>query len=388
MLITVGVLFLQLQKMNKNLQIAFIGISIAGITFGLITPVTVILLEKINAGSFIIGLVTTVNYLPFVFLSPYTGRLLNRKGIKYVLLLGLVTIIIGITGHILWRNIFILLPVRFITGVGSTFIFIATEILINNFSDDKSRGKNIGLYVVLLSTGIAFGTMLIWTVEIYDWFPFLLGAVIMSIVFVIQFWGVEKGGEQIIVSGKEKFPLSKMPSIAIVSSFIYGVFESSIFVALPLFVLRKNFQTEDVSYFLSALVMGGIIILYFLSKLSDSLSKYKVLLYVSFALAILFTAPVFSLNVPFLILVYFLIGGLIPAYYTVGLNYTMDLVEKKYMAESNAYYIMFYGMGTLIGPLLGTFLIDLNVDNGYWLFSSIVCFIFFLVYMINNFLKK
>jgi MFS family permease len=383
-----GVVFLLFQNMNKNLQIALIGITIAGITFGLVTPVTVVLLEKNHSTSFIIGLVTTINYLPFVLLSAFTGRLINRRGIKFVLLAGLIIITIGIFGHIFWKSLLVLIPVRFITGVGSTFIFIATEILINNSSNEKTRGKNIGLYVVLLSTGIALGTMLIWTVEIADWIPFVIGASGMLIVLVMQFWGIEQNKDLFFEPPKEKFSLSKMPSIAIMSSFIYGIFESSIFVALPLYALRKNFSTEEVSYFLSALVTGGIILLYYISSLSDKYSKYKILLWISVLLAALFITPILSANVVYLILVFFLIGGLVPGYYTIGLNYTMEIVKKEYMSESNGYYIMFYGIGTLLGPIIGAFLVDLNVNFGFWLFSALVCFLFFFVYMIKRLLKN
>lgn len=373
--------------MKKSIQIALFCITLAGITFGLVTPVTVILLEKSNAPGFLIGFITTINYLPFVLFSLLTGKLIKKYGLKKILVFGLFAMTLGVAGHIFWYNYFFLFVIRFITGVGSTLIFVSTEVLINNASNDTNRGKNIGLYVVLLSVGIAVGTLLIWTVEIYDWLPFVIGSAIMIFATITQY---SNRIVEILKYEREQsnFSLNEMPAISIVSSFIYGIFESSIFVAIPLFSMRSNFNSSDVSYFLSSVVIGGIILLYFLSMISDRVPKYNLLLVVSFLLGILFLLPGFFMNFIFLLLIYFIIGGLVPAYYTIGLNYTMEKVRRDFIAESNGYYIMFYGVGTLLGPLIAAFLLEIDKNMGFWVFSSSICFLYLAVFTLKGIKDK
>ncbi len=172
--------------MDKRLLVALVGITIGGIGFGLLTPVTVILLEKSGASSFITGSSTTVGYLSVVMFSWFAGRLIDKHGVKKILIAGIIIWMLGSIGHIFWYNYPVLFTVRFITGIGGTFIFVGTEVIINSCSTHENRGRNIGLYAVLLSIGIAIGTLLIWTVSIGDWVPFIIGAGLMLAALIFE----------------------------------------------------------------------------------------------------------------------------------------------------------------------------------------------------------
>lgn len=364
--------------MKKNFYLALLGICIGGIGFGLITPVTVVLLEKSNTPAWVTGSVTMLGYVSIVIFSFFSGRIIDQYGIRKALLAGLAIWMLGALGHIFWKNFILLAAVKFIMGIGGTFVFVTTEVIINSYSDESNRGKNIGLYVVLLSFGIAAGTLLIWTIEIGDTIPFFIGTAIMFIVLVIQFILFE---DVKILSGEkppDRMKLRQMPLISMVSSVVYGFFESSIIVAVPMFALRHNFSEEQVSYFLASFVVGGIVLLYFISMFSDKYYKYFQLLGISIVLGLLFILPMISTGFILLMLTFFLMGGVVPAYYTVGLNYTVENIEKNFVSQANGYYIMMYGLGTIAGPLFGSVLVDLNKNYGYWAFSSVLCFAFFL----------
>jgi len=47
-----------------------------------------------------------------------------------------------------------------------------------------------------------------------------------------------------------------------------------------------------------------------------------------------------------------------------------------------------YGLGTLVGPVFGSLLVDLNLRSGYWLLSSVFCFLFFTVFFLVKLLPK
>ncbi len=371
--------------MRKNFILALVGIGIGGIGFGLIAPVTVMLLEQKGEPSMITGSVTMVGYLGVVMFSGYAGKLIDRLGVKKILLLGLFIWMLGALLHLFWYIIPLLYPIKFFMGIGGTFVFVSTEVMINYYSNETNRGRNIGLYVVLLSIGIAIGTLLIWTTKFGSWVPFVIGSSIMLIVLIIQsifFEEINLYKEKIVIN---KMPISKMPLMSLISSAVYGLFESSVIVALPLYGLRNNFSSDDVSYFLAAFVTGGIFLLYLISLFSDRVSKYKLLLYISAALGILFIVPVAAKSFSFLIVVFFIIGGIVPAFYSVGLNYTVEQVDKQFIAQANGYYVMMYGVGTIAGPLIGAFLVDLNKEYGYWIFASALCYCFYLIF---NFYKN
>lgn len=369
--------------MNKNIYLALIGIGIGGIGFGLITPVTVMLLEQAGASSLITGSTTTVGYLSIIIFSRYTGRLIDRLGVKKVLLAGLIIWMLGAAAHIFWFIYPLLYPIKFIMGIGGTFIFVSTEVMINHYSNDSNRGKNIGLYVVLLSAGVAVGTLLIWTINIADWVPFVIGAMIMFVVLIFEYFILDdvriKSSDDI----PEKMPFSRMPVIGLLAGIVYGLFESSIIVALPMYGLRNLFRTDQVSIFLASFVIGGIVLLYVIGSIADKLSKHRLLLYISSLLAVLFLIPVAIKEFVTLIMTFFIMGGIVPAFYTVGLNYTVEQVDKRYMAQANGIFVMMYGIGTIAGPLIGSLTVELDKEYGYWIMASALCLLFYL-YLIRK----
>ncbi|MBL1213092.1 MAG: MFS transporter [Ignavibacteriae bacterium] len=366
--------------MKNPLIAALIGITIGGVGFGLLTPVTVILLEQSGAPSWITGSSTTLGYLAVVLASPFTGRLIDRFGVKFILNSGMIIWLIGSLGHIFWYNYYVLFPIRLITGFGATFIFIATEVIINRCSNENNRGHNIGLYAVLLSIGIAAGTLLIFTVEYGDWVPFVIGSSIMLLALFFMIYFLQVTDEAVFDSIKIiKMKFKEMPFLSLASAGLYGIFESAIIVVLPLYGLRNGFNQIEVSYFLTSFVIGGIVLLYFLSKLSDLYSSAKLLLIISLLLGIFMLIPTLSLSLTFLIIVFFIIGGFVPAYYTIGLNFTVQSIEKKHIAQANSFFIMMYGLGTLIGPIIGSMIVEISKRYGFWIISAALCFSFFLI---------
>ncbi|GJQ64580.1 MAG: putative multi-drug resistance efflux pump [Melioribacteraceae bacterium] len=364
--------------MNKTLLVALTGITIGGVGFGLVTPVTVILLEQNNTPALLNGFLQTLQYVAVAIFAFFTGRIIDKYTVTRVITYGYIFWIIGALGHIYWYNFYVLVPVKIISGLGATFIFVGTEVLINRISDESNRGKNIGIYAVLLSTGIAIGSFLIWTVTIKDYLPFLIAAGIVGLGFIVQSFFI---GYVKIVHFEERparMKLSEMPSLSLITAFLYGMFESSIIVVIPLFGLRNSFSETDISYFMGAFVVGGIILLYYLSKMSDKFPKTKMLMVVSVILTLLTPLPAFLQSFIILIILFFFIGGLVPAYYTIGLNFTLEKTTPEQISQANGFFATFYGVGTVMGPFLGSFLIDLHTDYGYWLFSSVVCFILIL----------
>lgn len=367
--------------MKKNIFLALIGIGIGGIGFGLITPVTVVLLEKAKASTWIIGSSTMMGYVSIVLFSGFTSRLIEKQGGKKILLIGLLIWSIGALAHVFWYIYPLLFPVKFIMGIGGTFIFVSTEVMINYYSNSSNRGKNISLYVVLLSIGIAIGTLLIWTINIASWVPFVVGAGIMFFVFIYQLMVLDSFDLKTENYLREKLPLSKMPAISLLSGIIYGLFESGIIVAIPIYGLRNMFTSYQVSFFLASFVLGGIILLYIIGKIADKANKYNLLLIISSILILLFLVPIFVSTYVYLIIVFFLMGGIVPAFYTVGLNYTVENVENKFIAQANGHYLMMYGIGTIVGPLFGSFTVEISKNFGFWAFASGLCLLFTLLFL-------
>jgi len=363
---------------KRQLIAALTGIAIGGIGFGLVSPVTVILLEKAHFSSFVNGLAIMTGNLSVMLFSIQGGRFVDRYGPKLVLLSGLFIWAIGALAHYYVYNMYILFPARIITGIGGVLIFVSTEVIINSVSTAANRGRYIGLYAGILSLGIAGGTFLIWTHTIHYYLPFGIASAVMFFVFIFQMYLLKNDVKSHEQKNPPKMKLTEMPAGGLAASFLYGIFEASIIVALPLFALRNNFNDEQLQFFLGSFVLGGIILLYLIGKISDLYARKKVLAAVTVLMIILFLLVPFSLNYLGLLIFFFIIGGLVPAYYTIGLSFTIESVSEENAAQANGYFISAYGAGTIAGPLMASTLIEADKLYGYWIGSAAICIIFLL----------
>jgi MFS family permease len=171
---------------KKSIILSIISITICSVSFGLLSPTTVILLEKNHSPTFIIGSVTAIGYACIFFFSTLTGKLVVKYGIRKIFNVGYLICVLGVIGLLFWRNYTILFIGRSLHGIGATLIFVTTEILINYCSTDKNRGFNMNIYVIAFQVGLGIGTFLIWTVEIMEALPYLIGIFITLAALIVE----------------------------------------------------------------------------------------------------------------------------------------------------------------------------------------------------------
>ena len=146
-------------------------------------------------------------------------------------------------------------------------------------------------------------------------------------------------------------------------------------LVLPIYGLRTGFDSNDTTILITSFVVGGIIVFYLLSKLYKGLQYFNYIRITLFITMILLLSPTIINDLWLQTLLFFLLGGFIPALYSLGLSYTMNSVDKQYTAEVNGYYSASYGLGTLLGPMLASKLLDFDAKTTYWIFSGLLSFI-------------
>jgi len=364
------------KTLHKQMILCILGISTVGIPLGLLGPVTVILLEKNHMPTWINGLFVTMSYLTIFIFSFITGKLINHYGIKKIFITGMVLMLIGSIGLPMIFNIPILFISRAIMGIGITFGFVSTEVLINVLSTEEKRNKNITLYIMIFSLGIAIGSALIWTVNVNMILPYAIATVIILVVLIISYLKLldcklPKGGEE----EHKNLNIKNLPLIGIISAILYGFFESSITVVLPIYGLRTGFNQNETSVLITAFVLGGIVVYYYLSKVFDETNYLKYIKLTLLLLVIFLSFPIYIDSLIVQSIIFFLLGGLVPELYSLGLSYTMAKIEKQHTAEANGYYSSSYGFGTLVGPLVSSELLDIDAKVAYWITATILTII-------------
>lgn len=365
---------------SNPMVLCVLGISTVGVPLGLLGPVTVILLEKQHTPTWLTGLFVTMSYITIFLFSSLSGKLIRKHGVRYVFILGCLLMLVASVGLFEVNNIPILFVARALMGVGITMAFVSTEVMVNVLSTDEKRNKNISIYILTFSVGIAIGSLLIWTVNIAYWVPYLIGTIIIMLVLIFEYiYLPNSDSEKSSDEQKSNFRFIDLPLIGVVTAILYGFFESSLTVILPVYGLRCGFSQNETSMLISSFVIGNIVVLYFISKYFNKKSKLYYIFLLKFLITCFLILPMLIINPYGQLPILFLLGGFVPALYTFGLTYTMECVEKQHIAVANGYFATCYGIGTLAGPLLGSKLLDVNNYYAYWTFAAILSFILALV---------
>ena len=127
--------------------------------FGIVIPILPILIERIGAGIFMVGVaIALFSLFQFIF-SPILGRLSDKYGRKPILIISSFVNAVSYFLIFFSQNLLIILVARIIAGIGSANISVA-QAYIADTSSLHERTKRMGLLGAALSLGFIIGPFL------------------------------------------------------------------------------------------------------------------------------------------------------------------------------------------------------------------------------------
>ena len=132
--------------------------------------------------------------------------------------------------------------------------------------------------------------------------------------------------------------------------------------------------TAQISTFMSAMIFGGLLFQWPLGKLSDKIDRRKVMLFASIAATILSAALALGWHddIFFMHISIVLFGGFAYTLYPLAVAYTNDYLEPNLLVAGAGGLLMANGLGTTLGPLIGSAFVELSGPNGLFLFCAVV----------------
>lgn len=115
--------------------------------------------DAFHADNFAVGLVVTATALTAVITRPIAGTLADRHGYRFIMQVGALLVALGGFLYMLPLNLFSLVAVRLLLGIGEGAVFTAGAAWTVSLAPGNRRGQLIGLYGVSMWGGITLGTL-------------------------------------------------------------------------------------------------------------------------------------------------------------------------------------------------------------------------------------
>ncbi len=248
---------------------------------------------------------------------------------------------------------------RIIIGFCFSGVYVVSESWLNDFSDNKNRGKILSIYLIIQTLGLVLAQFVLNFADVSGYTLFIIASVILSLSFAPILLTVTPAPPFETTKPMGLRNLYKVSPLGVVGLFILGAIFGAIFGMTAIFGSEIGMTIAEISIFVATIYFGGLLFQMPIGWLSDRIDRRFLIISVSsiggFFSILLF---VISYNYMVYLVFVFFIGGMVNPLYSLFIAYTNDFLEHDDMAAAAGGLIFINGLGAIIGPLAVGFLMS------------------------------
>ncbi|WP_419154565.1 multidrug efflux MFS transporter [Weissella bombi] len=379
----------RLPTWQRNLFILWFGVFMTGIGFSEVMPFLSLYVDTLgdftkSQLTFYSGLTFSITFLMTAIISPFWGKLADSRGRKLMLIrasLGM-AIVFFLMGAV--QNVWQLIFLRAMQGLFGGFISNSNAMIATQTPKEQS-GYALGTLVTGVTGGQLLGPFIggVLASLVSYRLAFIITGIIFLLVFLLvatlvkeEFTPVPKGES---LSRKEVFAQLSYPKLTIglfTTTFIIQIVNQSISPIISLFVRELNNGAGSTTLWAGLVAaMPGIATMLAaprFGQLGDRIGTHRIML-MGFSLAFIFMLPTgFVTAVWQLAILRFMIGisdaTMLPAVQTLLTKTTPTQVTSRIFAYNQS----FQSLGSVAGPIMGTFVAMFFDYSGIFIASALL----------------
>lgn len=338
-----------------------------GVQAGTAMPLVPLALEQRGVDNVTIGLVEAVWGIGMIASAQRIPALAARLGPVRLVLAALACGAGLDVTFAFTRSLPLWFVLSFLSGTVSGVTWVVSEIWINLVIDERQRGRATALYSAVMAIGMALGPLALQVVGVYGARPFLACAAFALLVAAPLLFVQRPPAIAVEASGGFGRIVLMVPAL-LVGALACGLGEQAAFSFLPIYGLRSGVPAETGVLWLSAFVLGNIVLQWPIGWLADHADRRLVLAACALASAALTALlPSVDPHSHAIVVVLLLWGGVSFAIYAVALAALGQRFKDGDIARANAALTSVYTFGGMIGPPIAGGMLDWVGRPGYGL---------------------
>ena len=266
---------------------------------------------------------------------------------------------------------------RGLGGFSVAALFVAIESWLSAVATNENRARLFSLYQIVaysaaaggqlvLEPGLAAGPNVAYSLAAL----LLMAAVIPLSVSRLQSPPLEPA-ESVGLAW-----LWRITSLGIVTAFISGVLISVFYALVPLYATLTDIEVGDVGNLMSISIFSAMLLAWPIGWLCDRIERSRVLLVIAgvAGMAALFVGMGQEWGFGLRVLMLATVMSIIASVYSIAVAITNDLVEPERRVAASAALMLSYGMGSVIGPLGGSWLMQALAPSALFYGYALILF--------------
>jgi MFS family permease len=361
---------------------AIATVTIAGIGLSLSVTLISVRLAELGFSAGAIGLHTAGSSLLGLAIAPYVPWLAREIGVRRLLIGALLLGAGCLAAFTLTSGFWPWLAIRGLYGIALTLMFVLGEFWISAVVWPHRRGLVMGFYATAVAAGFAAGPFLLAAIGSAGTAPFLVAA-LLSLVATLPI-GLA-GARAPALPKTEAAPLAllailRAAPVATTAALLYGAIEASAFGLLPVFALREGWGAEAAAIASAICALGNALLQIPIGHAADKFGRARLLILIGGlgTLGALILPLAAHTGYSVYVVLLFVWSGIVGGLYAVGLTSLASRYSGAALARANAAYILLYSAGTLIGPPIFGFGLDLTPAGLFWTLALVLAAFFAL----------
>ena len=355
--------------------------TIVGCGLSLSIALLAVRLDRSGFSARAVGFNTAAGGLATFACAPFIPFMARFGGVARLLMAALVLGGLMLVGFTLTDDYLVWLALRFGIGAAVTVMFVLSEFWITSAAPARRRGLAIGCYVTSLAIGFAVGPLILTFVGTVGNLPFYIGgalfvgAALPLMLNAREAPSLESNSREPLIAFVGESPAAALAAL------LHGAIEVAGLSLLPVYALRSGLTIGDGALFSSLFILGNSLFQIQIGFLSDHLDARRLFPVLGIAgligacfLALLGTSHIILFDVGLLVW-----GGIVGAFYPVGLAQLGASYKGAELAEANSAYVMTYALGMLAGPPLVGLGLDLVSPSGFFWAAGFLVLVYLLL---------
>ncbi|MFN4057434.1 MAG: MFS transporter [Roseinatronobacter sp.] len=323
--------------------------------------------------TFQMSIVMSAYFVGFLFGSRMTPVMIARVGHVRVfaalgtLISAVLVLYATLPDWVIWAVL------RFIIGFCFCGVYVTAESWLNNTATNETRGQALSLYMIVQMVGIITAQGLVNMADPAGFVLFVIPSVLVSIAFLPILLTASPAPSFANTKPLAISALYRISPLGVVGIFLMGGVFSALFGMAAVWGVEAGLSVAEISGFVAAIYLGGLIFQYPIGWLSDRMERRKLVVIVAIGGTLAAFVPVLSdPSLTGLLLVGLVIGGVSNPLYSLLVAHTNDFLDNESMAAASGGLLFANGVGAILGPLVIGWLMGWVGPDGFFMFISIL----------------